>query len=57
METQKAIEVLKKMLGKPSLDAEEKEAVTTALGMLGWVALSKSRIKNIKAKREKSAQW
>ncbi len=57
MESQKAIEVLKKLLDKHTLDAEEKEAVTTAIGMLSWVALSKSRIKNIKAKREKSTQW
>ena len=32
IKNEKAIEVLKKMLGKPILDLEEKEAVMTALG-------------------------
>jgi hypothetical protein len=57
MENDKAIEVLKKMLDKPSLDAEEKEAVMTALGMLGWVKLSKSRMKLMKQKRDQSLEW
>ena len=57
MEYQKAIEILKKLLEKGSLDAEEKEAVITAIGLLSWGALSKSKIKNIKAKREKSTEW
>jgi len=39
MENDKAIEILKKMLDKPSRD----EAVMTGLGILGWVKLSKSR--------------
>ncbi|XUW99962.1 MAG: hypothetical protein TUN42_08700 [Dehalogenimonas sp.] len=54
MENDKAIEILKKMLEKPSLGAEEKEAVLTALGMLGWVKLSQSRMKLIKEKRDQS---
>ncbi|QNT76926.1 hypothetical protein [Dehalogenimonas etheniformans] len=57
MENDKAIEILRKMLEKPSLDAEEKEAVMTALGMLGWVKLSKSRMKLIKEKRDQSLKW
>jgi hypothetical protein len=57
MEYQKAIDVLKKLLDKPSLDPEEKEAVMTAIGVLGWGALGKSRIKALKAKRDKSAKW
>jgi len=57
MENDKAIEILKKMLDKPSLDAEEKEAVMTALGMLGWVKLSKSRMKIMKEKRDQSLKW
>jgi len=32
METDKAVEILKKLAAKPILDAEEKEAVMTALG-------------------------
>ena len=57
METDKAIEILKKVLDKPSLDAEEKEAVMTALGILGWVKLSKSRMKTLKEKRDQSLKW
>lgn len=57
MDYQKAIEILKSLLDKHRLDAEEKEAVTTAIGLLSWGALSKSRIKNLKAKREKSTEW
>lgn len=57
METDKAVEVLKKLAAKPSLDAEEKEAVMTALGMLGWLKLSKSRMKVMKEKRDQSLKW
>ena len=57
MEYQKANEILKSLLEKHQLSAEEKEAVMTAIGLLSWGALSKSRIKNLKAKREKSTEW
>ena len=57
MENDKAVEVLKKILEKPSLPAEEKEAVMTALGMLGRVKLSKSRMKMMKEKRDQSLNW
>ena len=57
MEYQKAIAILKSLLDKHSLDAEEKEAVMTAIGVLCWGALSKSRIKAQKAKRDKSTKW
>ena len=57
MEYEKAIAVLKKLLEKPSLDAEEKEAVTKAIGLLSMGALAMSRVKEKKAKREKSIEW
>jgi hypothetical protein len=57
MEYQKAITILKSLLGKHPLDAEEKEAVMTAIGLLIWASLSKSRIKARKAKRDKSTEW
>lgn len=57
MEYQKAITILENLLKKHSLDAEEKEAVTTAIGILSWSSLSKSRIKAQRAKRDKSTQW
>ena len=57
MEYQKAIAILKKLLDRQSLDAEEKEAIMTAIGLLSLGSLAKSRIKAQKAKRDKSTQW
>ena len=57
MEYQKAIAILKNLIEKQSLDAEEKEALMTAIGVLSWGSLAKSKIKALKAKREKSTQW
>jgi hypothetical protein len=57
MEYQKAIVILQSLLDKHSLDAEEKEAVMTAIGVLSWASLSKSKIKTQKAKRDKRAEW
>jgi len=57
MEYQKTITILKNLLDRHSLSAEEKEAVMTAIGVLSWGFLSKSRIKALKAKRDKSTKW
>jgi hypothetical protein len=57
MEYEKAMVILKSLLDKHPLDAEEKEAVITAIGLLSWGALSRSRIKAQKAKQDKSSQW
>ena len=57
MEYQKAVAILRSLLDKHSLDAEEKEAVLTAIGVLSWGSLSKSKIKAQKAKRDKSTEW
>ena len=57
MEYQKAIAILKNTLEKRSLDAEEKEAIMTAMGVLSWGALAQSKLKAQKAKRDKSTQW
>jgi hypothetical protein len=57
MEYQKAIDILKSLLDKHPLNAEEKEAVITAIGVLSWVSLSKSKIRAQKAKRDKSTEW
>lgn len=61
MEYKKAVAILISLLDRHSLDAEEKEAVLTAIGVLGWVSPSKSRIKALiksrKAKLEKSTEW
>jgi hypothetical protein len=57
MEYEKAIAILKNILNRQSLNAEEKDAVITAIGLLSLGALSKSKIKAQKAKRDKSTQW
>lgn len=57
MEYQKAITVLRSLLDKYPLNTEEKEAVLTAIGILSWGTLSKSRLKAQKAKRDKNTQW
>lgn len=57
MEQKDAIEVLKKLMEKHPLSDEEKEAVMTAIGMLGWAALGKKVIRAKKEKRERSADW
>lgn len=57
MEYQKAVTILKSLLGKYPLDTEEKEAVMTAIGILSWGSLAKSKLKARKAKRDKSTEW
>ena len=57
MEYAKAIIILKSLLEKHPLSAEEKEAVMTALGVLSWGSLAESKRKEQKAKRDKSTQW
>ena len=57
MEYQEAIAILTSLLDRHSLDAEEKEAVMTAIGVLSWGSLSKSKIKAQKVKRDKSTEW
>jgi len=57
MEHQKAVAVLKSLLEKHPLDAEEKEAVLAAIGLLSWAALGKTRMKALKEKREKGTEW
>ena len=53
MEHKKATDILIRLLDKHALDTEEKEAVMTAIGVLGWTSLSKSRINAIKTKRDR----
>lgn len=45
------------LLDRHPLDAEERQAVMTAIGVLSWASLSKSKMKAQKAKREKNAEW
>ena len=61
MKDKKAVALLLKLQDKYSLNAEEKEAVLVAIGILGWTSLAEGKIKELgktqKAKRAKSAKW
>lgn len=57
MDDKKAAAILMGMLEKYPLDDKEKEAVKSAIGILSWTSLSKSRLKAIKDKRDRSAEW
>jgi len=57
MEYQKAIAILKNMLEKQPLDADEKEALMTAIGLLSLGEMARSKIRAQKAKRDKSTEW
>jgi hypothetical protein len=57
MEHEKAIEVLKGMLDRGRPVAEEKEAVTTAVGAPSRGKPGESRAKARKAKRDRSTRW
>jgi hypothetical protein len=56
MEHKKAAEILIKMLEKHPFSAEEKQAVLAAVGVLSWTALAQSRIRGLRAKRDKKAK-
>lgn len=53
MEDKEAIAILMQLAKKPGLSLEEKEALSSAIGILSWTTLAQSRIKNLKEKREK----
>jgi hypothetical protein len=57
MDDKKAVSILLNLLNKYSLNQEEKQAVKTAIGILSWMSLYKSRIKNLKDKKDKSVKW
>jgi hypothetical protein len=57
MEYEKAIAILKSLIEKHPLNTEEKEAVLTAIGVLVWGSLAKSKTKAQIAKRDKSTEW
>lgn len=57
MDDKKAAAILMSLLKKNLLNNEEKEAVESAIGILSWTALSKSRLKKLKDKRGKDLKW
>jgi hypothetical protein len=54
MEDKRAMAILIKLLDNNKLNAEEKEAVSAAIGILSWTSLSQSRIKALKTKHDRS---
>lgn len=61
MDDKRAAEILAKLLNKRLLNAEEKTAVETAIGLLGCATLAKGRLgalgKAREAKLDKSTEW
>ncbi len=57
MDHKEAINILTGMANKYTLDGKEKEAITTAVGLLSWGTLADSRRKSLKDKRDRSTQW
>lgn len=53
MTDKEAIEILQRMMGKDSVTVEEKEAILTAIGILGWSTLAEGRMKSLKRARDK----
>ena len=53
MEDKEAIEVLKRMLEKYPLEESEKQAVLTAIGVLGWTKLVEGYVERRKKSRDK----
>lgn len=52
MNHKEASAILIKLLDKPGLSPEEKEALSTAVGVLAWTSLAQSRVQSLKAKRD-----
>lgn len=57
MDDKKAADILIGLLEKYSFSKEEQEAVQSAIGILSWTSLAKSRIKNKKEKLERNVKW
>lgn len=57
MEDKEAIEILTKMLEEHDFADEERQAVLTAIGILSWSKLGKTRIEQIAKKQKAKRQW
>jgi hypothetical protein len=53
MDDKEAIEILKRLHEKFPLEPKEREAVKTAIGILGWSTLMKGRMESMKRSRDK----
>jgi len=52
MDHKQAAEILIKLKDKDLLSDEEKQALDEAIGVLSWTYLAKSRIRDLRAKKE-----
>ena len=57
MDHKETMNVLQALVKKGILTESEREAVTTAIGILSWTTLSKGVVKARKEKRNKSLEW
>jgi hypothetical protein len=57
MDHKEAMNILQELVKKGTLTEPEREAVTTAIGILSWTTLSKGVVKARKEKRDKSLEW
>jgi hypothetical protein len=57
MDHKEAMNILQELVKKDILTDSEREAVTTAIGILSWTTLSKGVTKARKEKRDKSLEW
>jgi hypothetical protein len=57
MDHKEAMNILQELVKKGILNDSEREAVTTAIGILSWTTLSKGAAKARKEKRDKSLEW
>ena len=57
MEHKEAMNILQELVKKGNLTDSEREAITTAIGILSWTTLSKGVVKARKVKRDKSLEW
>ncbi len=53
MDDQQALKILSELIKEDRLNAEEKEAITKAIGILSWTSLAKNRFKHIKERRQR----
>ncbi|OGG74275.1 hypothetical protein A3A37_03065 [Candidatus Kaiserbacteria bacterium RIFCSPLOWO2_01_FULL_52_36] len=53
MQDKVAIDLLKRLLDKYSLDEDEKQAILTAIGILSWSKLIEGRVSSMKNGRDR----
>ena len=57
MNDKKSAEILISLMKKYSFSDEEKEALSSAIGVLSWTSLAESRTRAKRERIEKSGKW